>query len=583
LRLRCHVAAPHAAACTARSLRYCSQPYASQFGFEAGGTVRLDVTLFDVNGTALSGNVSQGLFILGCEARWRSTTRRAPALLTPPQAGTHDTISHLLSSGHCVTALAYARLQCPLPPAAVVAVKGLARLALYVPVAATLTLTFLKCEEDEVDAVGVDYWLLNPGGQNLSTSQAPLPPTYLAFTLVWLLLAALYARQVRARGGRAGGEGGLSGLQTALLSVPATKALCLAVATGKWWALDRSGREDRALDVSLAAVLTASQTDLVGVLLLLSRSWQLSRSSLGAPERNALLLSLLLLASLFFVYSLWSPRSSFYALSLAYLAVLAFAFASTSHGLRHLRAQAALLRLRGAPEEAAAARLRVDVFNALHAALALFLAAQVVLHLVTAFVLDAQQWLNALFAELADLGVALVVGAAYRPRRPSPYAEDESADEALRAAASSIIGGRGAAPLSASDEELTRVMEALRAREQARAREPPRAAEGEREGEAPLPVLVENPCGFDAEGRRVVSVAVGLPQEEPKPDEPPAELELATLFHANPLAERPRLTETQPEVGDAAPGPSSADRLRLLWGAPGYGPLPPQLPPPLPR
>jgi len=163
---------------------------------------------------------------------------------------------------------------------------------------------------------------------------------------------------------------------------------------------------------------------------------------------------------------------------------------------------------------------------------------------------------------------------------------------ALRAAAGNVIAGRGrmSAP---TDDDLARAIAQLQERA---AGTVPDGSEAHFQMQ--LPVLVENPCGFDAAGRQVMSVSVGLPHtqkpedgaasapaaavsnaSEPPPAEPPAAaatptrwqqlnaasrpaLSPASAEFLNPLWER-RLTQTEPAERDAA-----ADRFRVAWGAP---------------
>ena len=168
---------------------------------------------------------------------------------------------------------------------------------------------------------------------------------------------------------------------------------------------------------------------------------------------------------------------------------------------------------------------------------------------------------------------------------------EEDTAGVLRAAAGNVIAGRGR--LSApTDDDLARAIAQLQERG---------ASSAAPEGSDPrfqmqLPVLVENPCGFDTAGRQVMSVSVGLPHahkpedgdtgaaatggtvNEAPPAEAPAAADATPLWqrlqaHAalrpetgpefmNPLWER-RLTQTEPAERDAA-----ADRFRVAWGAP---------------
>ncbi len=501
----------------------------------------------------------------------------------------------------CLPAITFASQRCtlaptPVPPGGLVSA--------VVHVAATLELNFLNCGDARVTAAGVDYVLLNPGGQNLGTEQAPLPLTFILFAALWLALGITGAVNVWRR------EAACT-LQVCLLSVPFIKVAHMAVAAAKWAALSVSGVERGPLNVAVVVVLTTSQVNLLGVLLLLSRGWLVTRAALGAPERNSLLLSLALLASLYFVYHLWSPRS-FFALAIAYVCVLGFAFTSVSHGLRHLRAQAQLLRVSGEADAGAAAWVRVQIFAGFHGALFVFTCIEVVLHLVALFIPGAV-WLNALFSEVADFGLALVIGVLFRPRRVSPFVRDDT-EEMLRAAASNIIAGRGRLlHASPTDEELSRIMAQLQSRHNSDAS----GSHASLQQAAALPVLIENPCSFDSHGRAVVSVSVGVPHAMvPKPPEeggpaavdaaqagasgdatrlapqaygeqerpyggtaaqplaPPRPPHLELGVTQNPLLER-RLTQTQPDERDTgAAALTAADRFRSMWGAPGFLPRP---------
>ena len=348
---------------------------------------------------------STGIFFLGCEVRrQRTCTTCPPTRLTAPSAplapatppcAQHDTlrgVMQLTDAGNlpaCLAGLTYAG-RCDVPP---VRVHDGAHAQLLVDRDALLTLVFVNCGDERVSALGVDYVLLNPGGQNLPTAEAPLPAVYLAFALVWALMSAacgsvLYVRRLHC-----------TPLHGPLLSVPLLKVVHMAVAQAKWSALSRLGVRNVPLDMTLVVVLTVSQVNFLGMLLLLSRGWHVSRTSLGAPERNSLLLSLALLASLYFVYHLWSPRS-FFALAVAYVCVLGFALSSVSYGLRHLKAQAHLLRMSGSAADDAAAWVRVQMFAGLHGATFIFTCVKIVLHLVALFMPE-EEWLNVLFAEVS--------------------------------------------------------------------------------------------------------------------------------------------------------------------------------------
>ena len=199
---------------------------------------------------------------------------------------------------------------------------------------------------------------------------------------------------------------------------------------------------------------------------------------------------------------------------------------------------------------------------------------------------------DACWPQVSDAGLALVVAFLFRPRESSPFVEEDTAG-VLREAAGNVIAGRGR--LSApTDDDLARAIAQLQ--ERASNGTP---AGGESRLQMQLPVLVENPCGFDMSGRQVISVSVGLPHAH-KPEDavtnepdaaaggattseaPPAEAPVVAdapplrwqQLHANaglapagaeflnPLWER-RLTQTEPAERDAA-----ADRFRVAWGAP---------------
>ena len=173
---------------------------------------------------------------------------------------------------------------------------------------------------------------------------------------------------------------------------------------------------------------------------------------------------------------------------------------------------------------------------------------------------------------------------------------EEDTAGVLREAAGNVIAGRGR--LSApTDDDLARAIAQL----QERAASNVAPAGSDSRLQMQLPVLVENPCGFDTAGRQVMSVSVGLPHahkpedgvtsepdaaasgatasEAPPPLEAPAAVDMPPpqrwqQLHAtagmasagaeflNPLWER-RLTQTEPAERDAA-----ADRFRVAWGAP---------------
>ena len=555
-----------------------------------------------------------GVYVLGCEARARcrvsaptllTRSARAPRCAPSRRRAQHDLLRGVLQltdAGNlpaCLAGLTYAS-RCDVPP---VRVHDGSHTELLVERYALLTLMFVNCGDERVSALGVDYILLNPGGQNLPTAEAPLPIVYLAFALAWGLVSAACGGALFAL------RRYCTPLHVPLLSVPLLKVVHMAVAQAKWSALSKLGVRDVPLDMTLVVVLTVSQVDYLGMLLLLSRGWHVSRTSLGAPERNSLLLSLALLASLYFVYHLWSPRS-FFALAVAYICVLGFALSSVSYGLRHLKAQAHLLRMSGTEADDAAAWVRVRMFAGFHGSMFIFTCVKVVLHLVALFMPE-EAWLNVLFAEarapsaaqcsdppdsatrpqVADIGLALVVAVLFRPRESSPCVEEDAAG-ALRAAAGNVIAGRGR--LSApTDEDLARAIAALQERASTTAPEG-----GESRFQVQLPVLVENPCGFDTSGRQVMSVSVGLPPahkpedvdsgadasganaNEAPPAEAPAAADAPPQWHLhasaafrpslapasaefrNPLWER-RLTQTEPQERDAA-----ADRFRVAWGAP---------------
>jgi hypothetical protein len=530
------------------------------------------------------------------------------------------------SPGACLPAVAFAREQCRLPPLAV-PVNGTIQESVHE--ADTLVLTLLNCNGDDIIAAGISYVLLNPGGQNLGTAQAPLPWMYIAYATVWMLLIlvdAIHLGRLRL---------GLSVLQASLVAVPVLKVLNMAVAAAKWSTLNTSGLKSPPLDVGVDITSTCSSVALLAVLLLLSRGWLVNRAALGAPERNSIMLSLSLLAALYFVYFLYSPRS-LPALSLAYVAVLGIALTSVSHGLRHLRAQAQLLRVSSSTEaQAIQAWTRVAMFSAFHVALFVFTSAEVVLHLVALFV-TGSSWLTLFFSELADFVMALTVGLIFRARSPSPFVGDDT-EEVLAAAAGSVIAagrggflgngvptdediqtaiGRGLAlPLSRSDSGM---LDAMRlAASGGSGQQHQQAAPPES-----LPVLVENPCSFDAHGRPLFCVSVGLlhtlaRKRDSLPGgglEAPSDVEMAMvtpnpLWHTRHTETQPRErdlgqvygwaspADAQPQEQQAPPPPPSpspqsvpqspaqaltpqqvlqlqqqaaADRFRALWGAPGF-------------
>ena len=201
------------------------------------------------------------------------------------------------------------------------------------------------------------------------------------------------------------------------------------------------------------------------------------------------------------------------------------------------------------------------------------------------------------WCQVSDVGLALVVAFLFRPRESSPFVEEDTAG-VLREAAGNVIAGRGR--LSApTDDDLARAIAQLQERASSVA-----PSGGDSRLQMQLPVLVENPCGFDTSGRQVMSVSVGLPHahkpddgvtsepdaatsgaatasEAPPPVEAPAVVDPPPLrwqqLHAtaglapagaeflNPLWER-RLTQTEPAERDAAA--AAADRFRMAWGAP---------------
>ena len=626
----------------------------------------LRVSVYGADGAALPDtgavNNSRGIYFLGCEVRRLRRAARVPLKPSrlPPRsraararrAPQHDTmraVLQLTGTGFlpdCLAGVTYASSRCDVSP---VRVYDTCHVSASVATAALLTLTFINCGEERASAAGVDFVLLNPGGQTLPTGQAPLPPVYLAFALAWGGLVAAAGAAMRAR------RRVCSPVHALLLSVPLLKVVHMAVAQAKWAALSRMGVRNPALDMTLVVALTISQVDYLGVLLLLSRGWHVTRTTLGAPERNSLLLSLSLLASLFFVYHLWSPRS-YFALAIAYVCVLGVALSSVSHGLRHLKAQAHLLRMSGSEADDAAAWTRVAMFAGYHGALFVFTSIKIVLHLVQLFMPE-EEWLHFLFWEarpamrircasrccatrarlpltlphtgqVSDFGLAAVLAVLFRPRAPSPFVVEGTVG-ALHAAAGNVIAGRGRISVP-SDDDLARAIAAMGARSADAGAAPPAQQQQQQQQQlspAQLPVLVENPCSFDAAGRAVMSVSVGLPQHKPEeaseggstaapseapppspqPHAPPQQPQpqqqapptLHSMLHTsapataaeadawalsappaphleltvNPLWGERRLTQTQPSERDSLA--TAVDRFRVMWGAPPERPLPP--------
>ena len=527
----------------------------------------------------------------------------ASALCLAPitQVDAAQSVRQLLkaSPAACLPAVAFAQEECPLPPLAV-PVNGTIQES--VGQMDTLVLTLLNCNGGDIIAAGVSYVLLNPGGQNLGTAQAPLPWMYIAYATCWMLLILADSAHIGRLGAR------LSVLQASLLAVPALKVLNMAVAAAKWSSLNASGRKSPPLDVGADITSTCSSVALLAVLLLLSRGWLVNRAALGAPERNSLMLSLSLLAALYFVYFLYSSRS-LPALSLAYVAVLGIALTSVSHGLRHLRAQAQLLRVSASTEvQAGQAWTRVSMFSAFHVALFVFTSAEVVLHLVALFVAGGS-WLTLFFTELADLAMALTVGLIFRARSPSPFVGDDT-EEVLAAAAGSVIAagrggflgtgvptdediqsaiGRGLAlPPSRSNSGM---LDTSHGGSLADAHRRYAANGGGQQAQVPeaLPVVVENPCSFDAHGRPLFCVSVGLlhtlaAKRNDGPgggvEPPPSDVELSVVTH-NPLWDV-RHTETQPRERDLGPVYGWAAPADDAPAQPQEQLALPQTPPPLP-
>ena len=139
-----------------------------------------------VIGDTSQGN-STGIFFLGCEVRacsvrevarppglTRPARGRAPAVPRRPQHDTLRGVLQLTDAGNlpaCLAGLTYAS-RCDVPP---VRVRDGTHAQLHVDRDALLTLLFVNCGDERVSALGVDYVLLNPGGQNLPTAEAPLP------------------------------------------------------------------------------------------------------------------------------------------------------------------------------------------------------------------------------------------------------------------------------------------------------------------------------------------------------------------------------------------------------------------------
>ena len=578
-----------------------------QFGFAEGGSIRLQIFLYDANGTVVNsqpGRQSTGVYLLTCGVR--ACPLVGPSWPAPPthtaytrQVDAAQSARQLLkaSPGACLPAVAFAQEQCPLPPLPV-PVNGTIQES--VPDADTLVLTLLNCNGDDIIAVGISYVLLNPGGQNLGTAQAPLPWMYIAYATVWMLLIvcdAIHIGRLRL---------GLSLLQASLLAVPALKVLNMAVAAAKWSSLNTSGLKSPPLDVGVDITSTCSSVALLAVILLLSRGWLVNRAALGAPERNSLMLSLSLLAALYFVYFLYSTRS-LPALSLAYVAVLGIALTSVSHGLRHLRAQAQLLRVSASTEvQAGQAWTRVSMFSAFHVALFVFTSAEVVLHLVALFV-TGSSWLTLFFTELADLAMAFTVGLIFRARNPSPFVGDDT-EEVLAAAAGSVIAaGRGGflGDGVPTDEDIQTAIGRGFALPPSRSNSGMldarrHAASGgsgqQQQQQAPppesLPVLVENPCSFDANGRPLFCVSVGLLHTLARKRDSlpggglaaPSDVEMVThnpLWHARHTETQPRERDLGPLYGWAAPADDAPAQPQEQQAPPTT--LPPSPPPPSPQ
>lgn len=269
-----------------------------------------------------------------------------------------------------------------------------------------------SCGLSKLD-VEMEYTLLNPGGEHLSTSEIPLPSMSMTFMIVWgLVLLAWMHNWFTHR------EQKIL-LHRIICLIPFIKFLYMNYRIYYWMKFSREGEIthiDRAL---YEASIALSEMILYTVVLLVSKGYCITRGTIMLTEKKAIGVVVITLASAALLYRLLQSYYLF-ALVIMYIVVFKYTFAGLQYHIMTLKSQLLLIGQYLPNVNDTPVSEKYKVFKSFQVALVVFVFVNSLFLVVVVFFLNYYHWVEVLLKETVELGLLIFLGYLFRLRIYEP-------------------------------------------------------------------------------------------------------------------------------------------------------------------
>jgi len=269
------------------------------------------------------------------------------------------------------------------------------------------------------------YILLNPGGQELSVGDEPIPDIYAIFCTLWMLLVTLwlldrFVRRLRSIQ--------VSRYNSCIALVLLLKLWVCLLSYMYWSSLSRVGHSTEMNSALNGLLFATSEAIFFLVLMLLAKGWKITCRDLPSSETRGMVFGVLFLLGALLFFSFYNNGYYLLSLVILYFFMLPKIFTGASQNVRLLYAHI-IIMTREQPDENAdlilTLRAKMRMFEVLRTTVMIYLS--LVLFVIGSKILLPYKvnWITYLFFESLVFIVVLTIAFILHPSRTRVFAELE--------------------------------------------------------------------------------------------------------------------------------------------------------------
>jgi len=286
-------------------------------------------------------------------------------------------------------------------------------------------LVLIQCGIREPVKMQVEYVLLNPGNQQLPLGEIPLPNLYILVTVIWIILVSLcgiiWMRN----------KEHIVMLHMLLCTVGVLKLAVVVVALAYWHTYESSGHDIAQLKYLQSFIYALSETAFFCSLLLISKGWRITRSTLPPSEIRTISVALVLLLSTLLFFSFYNDGYYFLSLMIMYFFMLPKIFTSITRNTRALHTHMLLARYANVELNTDPILAKIKMFKTLRTAVILYLGSILIISSMKIIMWWFLVWVTFCVSECVTICMVVAVCILTRPREngvfsPRAYFENGS-------------------------------------------------------------------------------------------------------------------------------------------------------------